>query len=733
MTALAHVRPLLRLRTTSFVLASSLLLAVSLTPSIAQAITELIIDNAVAGAQDPSRTFSGKWCVSGGTGSYGTASIYSCGTGQDSYRWSFAVPISGDYDVYVRWTTHANRSAAVPFAVLDDGGLSTKSFNQKVNGGQWQLHGRYTFSAGVSKYVEVNDSTGLANADGVRLVAAAGDPPPTSGQATLSVATANAAAGSIRVYPADVSGRGDGAPSLSRTYALNTRVWLTAPLRAGYNYFSKWQKNGVDFDRASTISMVMNGDHLLTAVYVTPNCSGVAVAPGVDSLKSAVAAAPAGSTFCIKSGVHRFSGAVVARANDKFIGETGAILNGSKLLTSFVREGTRWVATGQTQQEPHGPAVVGAYAVCFPDSPGCILPERVFRDGKDLQQVNALADLATGKFYFDYAADKIYLFDDPTGHTIVATNGSGGIIGYNGAGQNSVTVKNLIFERFGGGEVTGSIHSALKTAEGWTVENNELRYISEVCVLNFGNGAVRNNNIHHCGRSGLGGGGLIEGNVISNNNIDGFDPGFEAGGSKFHSIRGLVVRSNTAAKNRGAALWSDFDNLNTIYENNFIENNTVEGIFHEISCGGVIRYNVLRGNNATYAGRSLWYGAQIYLRSSKDMDIIGNDVSAVGTATHGIGLRGGDAPRSGANCGTIEMRNISARDNIIRLDTGDLTGWVGSGRGGAAALRLGFFGNTYYLRSLGGTNFNFDDSIQNLTKEQWQAGGQDINGKFLPF
>src|SRR5581483_7233537 len=580
-------------------------------------------------------------------------------------------------------------------------------------------------------------ANGQAAADAVKIVAAASappPPPPPSGTQSLNLSTANASGAFIRVYPADSTGGSDGVAPLSRSYKTSTRVWLSAPLRSGSNYFVKWQKNGVDYDQASTTSALLDANTSMTAVYETPSCSGVTVSPGTDSLRNAVASAPAGSTFCIKAGIHRFTTPVSARANDKFIGETGAILSGSKVLTSFVKEGSYWVATGQTQQEPPYPAYNGSYFVCVPSMPGCIYSEKVFMGGTDLVQVTSLTDLGTGKFYFDYANDKIYLFDDPTGRTVEATTGSGGIIGYTNANQGNVTIKNLVFEKFGGGEVSGSIHNALKAVEGWRVENNEFKLISGAGVVIFGTGGVvRNNYIHHNGKYGLNGQGTIEGNVISYNNTDGWDPNDDAGGSKFHGTKGLTLRGNTVSNNYGRGLWADFDNLNVLYENNLVESNAEMGIFHEVSCAASIKNNVVRGNNSVMAGKSLYWGAQIYLRSSKDVDISGNHVIAAGSGANGVSLRGGDAALTGANCGSIDLRNVSVHDNLIQLDTGDLSGMVGGGAGYGSTNNLKFFNNSYRLQSLSGGYFFYDAAKSAMTKDQWQAAGQDLNGTFSQY
>jgi len=57
-------------------------------------------------------------------------------------------PGAGSYNVYVWWTSHTNRSTAVPISVTHAGGTTTKTYNQQTGGGQWVLHGTYNFNAG---------------------------------------------------------------------------------------------------------------------------------------------------------------------------------------------------------------------------------------------------------------------------------------------------------------------------------------------------------------------------------------------------------------------------------------------------------------------------------------------------------------------------------------------------------------------------------------------------------
>jgi Cellulase (glycosyl hydrolase family 5) len=134
----------------------------------------IILDNAGLGVQDVAggRSFVGTWCKSEATNKYGTDSLYSCGAATESYRWTPNITKAGNYQVYVWWSTHPNRSTSVPINVVSSSGTASKVFNQKAGGGSWVLHGTYNFAVGKTGYVEVTDANGQAAADSVRLVPA---------------------------------------------------------------------------------------------------------------------------------------------------------------------------------------------------------------------------------------------------------------------------------------------------------------------------------------------------------------------------------------------------------------------------------------------------------------------------------------------------------------------------------------------------------------------------------
>jgi hypothetical protein len=355
----------------------------------------------------------------------------------------------------------------------------------------------------------------------------------------------------------------------------------------------------------------------------TPGAGGAAsvdIFPG-DDWQAAVDANPEGTTFEIKAGLHRLA-EVIPKDGNAFIGEPGALLNGAKLLTEFVLDGPYWVADAELSYQ----GVV--HGVCIEDYEGCSYPQDVFLDDAMLWQVTDLGQGGPGRWYFDYETNKVYLWDDPTAHKVELSTTE---FAFYGTAKN-VAIRGLIIEKYmtraQGGAINARDESTGALGENWLVEQNEIR-LNHGAGIHLGPGMqVLNNYIHHNGqigiRGGEGGGILIEGNEIAFNNIAGFESYWEAGGAKFLSTRDLVVRANYVHDNDGPGLWTDFDNVNALYEANNVEGNDGIGIQHEISYSAVIRNNVARDNGAgTYDW--LW-GAQIMISGSSDVEVYENIV-----------------------------------------------------------------------------------------------------------
>ena len=150
-----------------------------------------------------------------------------------------------------------------------------------------------------------------------------------------------------------------------------------------------------------------------------------------------VNAAPAGATFYFEPGVYR-GVSLAPKDGQTFIGAEGAILNGSAVLTNWTQSGNLWVIGGQTQKAPYSPCRVYAG-----HSEARLSGDRVPRQ-YSAKAGRRLSKVVPGTFYFDYAADKIYIADNPAGHTVEAGKLTDAFHG----NATNVTVQNLVIEKY---------------------------------------------------------------------------------------------------------------------------------------------------------------------------------------------------------------------------------------------------------------------------------------------
>jgi hypothetical protein len=126
---------------------------------------DVVVDNAnYAGV-----AHAGRWhAASGASGYFGADFAYTDGSGD--FRFTPVLPKAGRYAVYLRWTASANRASGVPVDVVHRDGTTTRTVDQRADGGQWVSLGVFPFAAGTSGSVLIRDehADGLVIADAVR-------------------------------------------------------------------------------------------------------------------------------------------------------------------------------------------------------------------------------------------------------------------------------------------------------------------------------------------------------------------------------------------------------------------------------------------------------------------------------------------------------------------------------------------------------------------------------------
>ena len=235
---------------------------------------------------------------------------------------------------------------------------------------------------------------------------------------------------------------------------------------------------------------------------------------------------------------------------------------------------------------------------------------------------------------------------------------------------------------------------------------------------------VRDNFIHHNFRYGIVANGYgrevgdriaIDGNEIAFNNTARHDEGDE-GGTKLLKVWGLDVRCNHVHHNYGNGLWTDGDNVDVVYEHNIVEHNQGIGIFHEISYDAIVRNNVVR-HNTIAEGRSLFYGSQLHIQNSQNVEVYGNVIDG---ETHGIGIVSTD--RGGGIYGTFRAANIDVHDNFIKMR--GATGTAGKRQ--VTASDITFRDNRYVVPD-SGRHWTWGAIVPSSWR-QWQAIGNDVGG-----
>ncbi len=96
--------------------------------------------------------------------------------------------------------------------------------------------------------------------------------------------------------------------------------------------------------------------------------------------------------------------------------------------------------------------------------------------------------------------------------------------------------------------------------------------------------------------------------LIENNNVKGFDRGWEAGANKLVLCRDAVLERSRFVRNRGTGIWFDIGNTNCTVRQCLIADNDDAGIFYEISYRLHAHDNVIIGNG--FAATAGAWGAQ---------------------------------------------------------------------------------------------------------------------------
>ncbi len=318
---------------------------------------------------------------------------------------------------------------------------------------------------------------------------------------------------------------------------------------------------------------------------------------------------------------------------------------------------------------------------------------------------------------------------------------SGGFIGIGGpdgpADRPGTVVLGGIFQHFGNASSPSWVVPMIVRRNG-VVDGTEFRdNFNSGLTVQGDDARVVGVYSHHNGRYGLTvtmpcvgcpgpTGVIVEDSEIAFNNTRELSIFDDAGGTKFVSSDGMVVRSNEVHDNYGAGLWFDGFNRNAQVYDNVVYDNRNVGIFWELSYGGTDIHDNTLTDNGLGDGTANW-GVNVQLLVSVSDGGLGGGIEVYGNTIDGTAYPLGLLNHSS---GTPSTRQVHVHDNVmtLRAPTTRVGAVAIDGRtelfDPAAGNR--FDDNTYRVPDLSTAYWAWNG--QTLTWAQWQAAGHDVNG-----
>ena len=271
---------------------------------------------------------------------------------------------------------------------------------------------------------------------------------------------------------------------------------------------------------------------------------------------------------------------------------------------------------------------------------------------------------------------------------------------------------------------------------GWTIENVDVSGSSGEGVMLFDGGKLLNSDIYDNAVLGVKVNGLagypgtpeylttqgapvlIENDIISGNNPN--DVGNtedEAGGIKVWSANNVTITDCTISNNVGHGVWFDTCFGGDVVENSLAQNNTMFGIYNEISNGTVIADNDLTGNGLSQSGQNWPQGGGIAVETSASVTVSGNVLSGDGN-----GILTLSDVRTDDNL-NWQMVGVVVEDNSVSMSQGR-DGSLWSSTAGGTSANVAWIGNTYTVTGSAGFVWNNWQESQ-ITQADWEADGND--------
>ena len=279
------------------------------------------------------------------------------------------------------------------------------------------------------------------------------------------------------------------------------------------------------------------------------------------------------TTFCLRAGVHYVTSAITPKTGNTFVGEYGAVLDGSSWSTS---DGTQAAFRAHNQDIDY----VTIRNLVIRNMPQQAIHAYYWMSDHWTIEYNEIGSNRWGiEFGPDFTIRNNYIHHNVgnTSSSIAAERGGG----YVGAQANNTTF-----------------------------DSNEIAYNGpEQKVVQSSNVTFRNNFVHHNVRDGIwydtnnNAGALIDGNRVEDNGRNGIS---------FESSIGTTIRNNTVRRNAGDAVFISMSQSAQIYSNSLEAN--FGGIEYFLNCASLslgedVKNNAASDNTVVIGAQSNTYAS----------------------------------------------------------------------------------------------------------------------------
>ncbi len=383
--------------------------------------------------------------------------------------------------------------------------------------------------------------------------------------------------------------------------------------------------------------------------------SGSRAAP-FATIRKALTVAPTGGTVVVRGGTYRESlGAIRHTVTLQAYPHEQVWVKGSIVAEGFHADAGRWSA----------PFTSTACTTCYPTSaldpqyPAAGLPEQVFVDGAPVNQVRSRPELAPNTFFVDRTANKVWLNDDPTGHTVEVTVRAKAF-GVNPAAPGTA-IKGIGFEHWAAVYERGTNVAGMSSAANVVFDHDTFAWSSTRGLgIYASNNVVKNSQFVDNGMNG-----------VSSNAVDGLDfernevafsnyehwsilptPSAQIAAVKVTGVTNAVLRGNHVHDNYSNGLWIDELSSNQTIVNNEVRRNAGHGVILEISGQSVVVGNLITDN-----GRD-----GLKLAGANDAEVWNNTV----VDNHAAQLGVYEDPRHTTGAATSDTTNVRIGNNIFQ-------------------------------------------------------------------